>query len=399
VAKILCVLYDDPVTGHPTSYPRDDLPTLERYPGGQMMPSPSAIDFTPGELLGSVSGELGLRKFLEAGGHTLLVTSDKDGEGSTFDRELADADVVISQPFWPAYLTAERIAQAPNLKLAITAGIGSDHYDLQAAMDRGITVAEVTYCNSISVSEHVVMMILALARNYIPSYQWVIDGGWNIADCAARSYDIEGMTIGTVGAGRIGSAVLRRLHPFEVKLHYTDRHRLLEDVERDLGLTFHPDAASMVPLCDVVTINTPLHPETEHLFDDALIGTMKRGAYLVNTARGKICDRDAVARALASAQLAGYAGDVWFPQPAPQDHPWRTAPNHGMTPHISGTTLSAQARYAAGTREILECWFEGRPIREEYLIVDGGKLAGAGAHSYSAGDATGGSEEAARFKQ
>jgi formate dehydrogenase len=69
-----------------------------------------------------------------------------------------------------------------------------------------------------------------------------------------------------------------------------------------------------------------------------------------------------------------------------------------MTPHISGTSLSAQARYAAGTREILECWFEGRPIRDEYLIVAGGKLAGTGAHSYSAGDATKGAEEAARFK-
>ncbi|TIP80131.1 MAG: NAD-dependent formate dehydrogenase, partial [Mesorhizobium sp.] len=212
------------------------------------------------------------------------------------------------------------------------------------------------------------------------------------------SYDVEGMQIGTVGAGRIGSAVLRRLRPFDVKLHYTDRHRLPEAVEKDLGVTFHPDAASMVGICDVVTINAPLHPETENLFDEAMIARMKRGAYLVNTARGKICNRDAVARALESGQLAGYAGDVWFPQPAPKDHPWRSMPHHGMTPHISGSSLSAQARYAAGTREILECWFEGRPIREDYLIVDGGKLAGAGAHSYSAGDATSGSEEAARFR-
>jgi len=223
MAKILLVLYDDPVTGYPSTYARDDIPKLDKYPDGQTMPSPNAIDFTPGELLGSVSGELGLRKFLEAAGHTLGVTSDKDGPDSAFERELPDADVVISQPFWPAYLTSERIAKAANLKMAITAGIGSDHVDLQAAMDRGITVAEVTYCNSISVSEHVVMMILALVRNYIPSYQWVIDGGWNIADCVARSYDVEGMTIGTVGAGRIGSAVLRRLHPFEVELLYTDR--------------------------------------------------------------------------------------------------------------------------------------------------------------------------------
>jgi formate dehydrogenase len=384
MSKIVCVLYDDPIKGQPASYARDDLPTLEQYPGGQTLPTPSSVDFTPGELLGSVSGELGLRKFLEERGHTLVVTSDKEGPDSVLDQELADAEIVISQPFWPAYLTPERIAKAPNLKLAITAGIGSDHVDLQAAIEHGITVAEVTYCNSISVAEHVSMMILSLVRNYLPAYQQVIDGGWNIADCVARSYDLEGMHVGTVAAGRIGTAVLRRLKPFDVHLHYTDKHRLPVEVEQELGLTFHPTPQDMVPVCDVVTINAPLHPETENLFGDELIGTMKRGAYLVNTARGKICDRDAIVRALTSGQLAGYAGDVWFPQPAPADHPWRTMPNHGMTPHVSGSSLSAQARYAAGTREILESWFDGKPIRDEYLIVQGGQLAGTGAHSYTA---------------
>ena len=397
MAKILCVLYDDPVGGHPKSYARDGIPRIERYYNGQTAPTPEKIDFQPGELLGSVSGELGLRRFLEERGHTLIVTSDKEGADSVFDRELPDTEIVISQPFWPAYLTANRIAKASKLKLAITAGIGSDHVDLQAAIDRNITVAEVTYSNSISVSEHVVMMILALVRNYIPSHQWVLKGGWNIADCVSRSYDLEGMQVGTVAAGRIGSAVLRRLKPFEVGLHYTDRHRLPENVERELNVTYHSDVESMVPVCDVVTINAPLHPETEHMFNEALIAKMKRGAYIVNTARGKICDRDAIVRALESGQLAGYAGDVWFPQPAPRDHPWRTMPHHGMTPHTSGTSLSAQTRYAAGVREILECWFDGRPIRDEYLIVDRGQLAGMGAHSYSAGDATGGSDEAARF--
>src|SRR6187551_216134 len=398
MANVLCVLYDDPVDGYPPSYARDEVPTIERYHDGQSTPTPEELGFEPGELLGSVSGELGLREFLEKRGHRLIVTSDKDGPGSVFERELPQAEVVISQPFWPAYLTAERIAKAPELKLALTAGIGSDHVDLQAAISRGLTVAEVTYSNSISVSEHVVMMILALVRNYIPSYQVVVDGGWNIADCVSRSYDLEGMQVGTVAAGRIGSAVLRRLQPFEVGLHYTDKHRLPTEVEQELNVTFHPTVESMVEVCDVVTINAPLHPETENLFDAGMLARMKRGSYLINTARGKICDRNAVAQACESGQLAGYAGDVWFPQPAPRDHPWRTMPNHGMTPHISGTSLSAQARYAAGTREILECFLEGRPIREEYLIVEGGRLAGAGAHSYSEGDTTGGSEEAERFK-
>jgi len=399
MAKIVCVLYDDPIDGYPTAYARDDIPSIDHYPGGQTAPTPTAIDFKPGELLGSVSGALGLRKYLEGAGHQLVITSDKDGPDSVFERELVDADIVISQPFWPAYLTAERIAKAPKLKLAITAGIGSDHVDLQAAIEHDITVAEVTYSNSISVSEHAVMMILSLVRNYIPSYQWVVKGGWNIADCVTRSYDVEGMHVGTVAAGRIGLAIMRRLKPFDMHLHYFDRYRLPSEVEQELGLTWHPTVEDMVKVCDVVTINAPLHPETENLFNDALISKMKRGAYLVNTARGKICDRDAIVRALESGQLAGYAGDVWFPQPVPKDHPWRTMPHHGMTPHVSGTSLSAQARYAAGTREILECWLDGRPIRDEYLIVNAGKLAGAGAHSYSAGDATGGSQDAARFKK
>lgn len=137
MAKVLCVLYDDPTDGYPTSYARDDLPAIDHYPGGQTTPTPSEVDFTPGHLLGSVSGELGLRRFLEAAGHTLVVTSDKDGDGSVFDRELPDADVVISQPFWPAYLPPERVAAAKNLKLAVTAGIGSDHVDLDSAIAHG----------------------------------------------------------------------------------------------------------------------------------------------------------------------------------------------------------------------------------------------------------------------
>ena len=372
MATILCVLYDDPADGYPPEYARDDVPKIESYPGGQTTPTPDALDFTPGELLGCVSGALGLRGYAEGAGHELIVTSDKDGPDSELERRLPEADVVISQPFWPAYMTRERIAKAPNLKLIVTAGIGSDHTDLDAAVEAGITVAEVTYSNSISVSEHVVMMILGLVRNYIPSHQIVADGGWNIADAVSRSYDLEGMQVGSVAAGRIGAAVLRRLKPFDVGLHYTDRHRLPSEVESELGATFHETTEDMVPEMDVVTINAPLYSETLDLFDAEMIARMKRGAYIVNTARGKICNRDAIAAALESGQLAGYAGDVWFPQPPPRDHPWRTMPHEGMTPHISGSSLSAQARYAAGTREILESFFAERPIREEYLIVQGG---------------------------
>jgi formate dehydrogenase len=144
------------------------------------------------------------------------------------------------------------------------------------------------------------MMILAFVRNYIPSYQRVINGGWNIADCAVRSYEVEGMHVGIVAAGRIGLAVLKRLKAFDMRLHYYSRHRQLKAVEVELGLTYHATLQDMVAVCDVISIHAPLYAETERMFDDEMIARMKRGAYLVNTARGKMCDGDAVVRALKS---------------------------------------------------------------------------------------------------
>lgn len=336
-------------------------------------------------ILGCVENGLGLREWAEQNGHELVITSDKDGDDSEFMKALETADVAISQPFWPAYLTKERIERAKNLKLAITAGVGSDHVDLEAAMNKGMTVAEVTGSNVVSVAEHVVMQILALVRNYIPGYKQVIEGEWDIAKQADRAYDLENKHVGTVAAGRIGYRVLQRLKPFDVHLHYCDTIRLSEEQEKELGVKYHASVEDMVKECDVITINCPLHPQTEHLFNEKLLSQCKPGAWIVNTARGKIVDKEALVKAVDSGHISGYAGDVWFPQPAPRDHPWRLMPRHALTPHVSGTTLDAQARYAAGVREILECFFNNKSIRNEFLIVDNGDLA---SRSYTKGSAT-----------
>ena len=137
MATILCVLYDDPVDGYPPEYPRDEIPKIESYPDGQTTPTPEAIDFTPGELLGCVSGELGLREFLEAAGHELIVTSDKDGPDSELERELPERRGGHLTALLARLHDRERIAKAPNLKLIVTAGIGSDHTDLEAAIEAG----------------------------------------------------------------------------------------------------------------------------------------------------------------------------------------------------------------------------------------------------------------------
>ena len=251
MAKILCVLYEDPVDGYPTTYARDDLPGSTTTPAGRPCPRPTVIDFTPGQLLGSSPGSSASASSWRRRATPWWSPRTRRARTRSSSASSADADVVISQPFWPAYLTAERIAKAPKLKLAITAGIGSDHVDLDAAIAAGITVAEVTYSNSISVSEHVVMMILGLVRNYLPSHEWVVKGGWNIADCVERSYDLEGMVVGTVAAGRIGLAVLKRLAPFDVELHYTDRHRLPAEVERGARPDLPPRRRS--PWCPCAT--------------------------------------------------------------------------------------------------------------------------------------------------
>ncbi|KAL4793534.1 hypothetical protein BDV19DRAFT_366626 [Aspergillus venezuelensis] len=332
-------------------------------------------------LLGTTENELGIRKWLEDQGHTVVTTSDKDSEDSTFDKELVDAEVIITTPFHPGYLTAERLAKAKNLKLAVTAGIGSDHVDLNAAnkTNGGVTVAEVTGSNVVSVAEHVIMTILLLVRNFVPSHDQIRNGDWNVAAVAKNEFDLENKVVGTVGVGRIGERVLRRLKPFDCKeLLYYDYQPLNAEAEKEIGARRVESLEDMVSQCDVVTINCPLHEKTRGLFNKELISKMKPGAWLVNTARGAIVVKEDVAEALKSGHLRGYGGDVWFPQPAPKDHPLRYAEHpwgggNATVPHMSGTSIDAQIRYANGTKAILDSYFSGRhDYKPEDLIVKDG---------------------------
>ncbi|KAI9831979.1 MAG: formate dehydrogenase (NAD+) [Phylliscum demangeonii] len=372
------------------------------------------------EMLGTTEQELGLRKWLEEHGHTLVTTADKEGENSTFDKELVDAEVIITTPFHPGYLTAERLAKAKKLKLAITAGIGSDHVDLDAAnkTNGGITVGpslplratstssstDADISNTVSVAEHVVMTILILVRNFVPAHEQIERGDWNVAAVAKNEYDLENKVVGTVGVGRIGERVLRRLKPFECKeLLYFDYQTLKPEVEKEIGCRRVATMEEMLSQCDVVTINCPLHEKTKGMFNKEVISKMKKGAalpvhlwlyapssqltietlgsWLVNTARGGIVVKEDVADALKSGHLRGYGGDVWYPQPAPKDHPLRTAKNpmgggNAMVPHMSGTSLDAQIRYAQGTKSILQSYFSGKlDYRPQDLIVHNGDYA------------------------
>ena len=333
------------------------------YPGGSAADNP--------EVLGCAENALGLREPLEEEGHELVSTTEREGEALLED--LRNADVLITTPFWPVYVTKEMLGEASNLKLILTAGVGSDHVDLGEAAERGITVAEITGSNTVSVAEHAAMQILVLVRNFIPAYNDIIEGGWSIGEIAAGSHDLEGKTVGIYGAGQIGQLIAARLKPFDVKMLYYKRSRLGTVEELSLGIRY-ATLNEMTAECDVIVIAAPLTPETEGLFDRETLFNMKRGAYLVNIARGAIVEKDTLVEALEEGHLGGYAGDVWDPQPAPPDHPWRTMPNHAMTPHVSGTTLEAQKRYASGIHDSLMAFIEGRPIRDDYVMVADGEI-------------------------
>lgn len=344
------------------------------------------------KLLGCLENELGIREFIESQGYELVCTDDKDPEpSSTVDKELQDAEIVITTPFFPAYITRERINKAPKLKMCITAGVGSDHVDLNAANERKIAVTEVTGSNVVSVAEHVLMTMLVLVRNFVPAHEQVIKGEWDIAGAAKDEYDLEDKVIATVGAGRIGYRVLERLIAFNPKkllyYDYQDLPKEAIDKLNQVSKLFNgkdnivervESLEDMVGQADLVTINCPLHEKSKGLFNKDLISKMKDGAWLVNTARGAICVAEDVAAAVKSGKLRGYGGDVWYPQPAPKDHPWRQMQNkygagNAMTPHVSGTSLDAQARYADGVKSILNSYFSGKHdyLPKDVIVIDG----------------------------
>ena len=178
------------------------------------------------------------------------------------EKHIPDLHVLISTPFHPAYVTAERIKKAKNLQLLLTDGIGSDHIDLQAAAAAGLTVAEVTGSNVVSVAEDELMRILILMRNFVPGYNQVVNGEWNVAGIAYRAYDLEGKTIGTVGAGRIGKLLLQRLKPFGCNLLYHDRLQMEPELEKEIGANYVENLNEMLPKCDVVVLNMPLTEKT-----------------------------------------------------------------------------------------------------------------------------------------
>lgn len=294
-------------------------------------------------------------------GHEVIVVTSQD----ELMAALPKAEILISTTFFP--LPRAALEQATNLRFIQVAGVGADHVDLDAARDLGIAVAVVTGANTVSVAEHVVMVILAMLRGLIPAHESMRSGGWPLPTWMTQAHDLAGRTVGILGMGRIGRGVAERLVPFEVTLLYHDIVRLPESEEDLLGVTY-VDLDTLLTSSDILTLHLPLTKETRHILNRERLFKMKKGAYLVNTARAELVDEAALVEAL-QGHLAGAAIDVFSPEPPPPDHPLRSLPNVILTPHGAGVTVEAQQRIAQGVIQNVLRYLQGHPVAD--LVVEG----------------------------
>ena len=254
------------------------------------------------------------------------------GEGGGWD-----ALVVRSQTRVDAELLA---AGAPRLSVIGVASVGIDRIDLDAATRAGVMVVNAPTGNTIAAAEHTMALMLTLLRRIPAADASVKRGEWERGRYTGE--ELRGKTLGIIGLGKIGKAVARRAAGFEMRVVASDPY-LTEDqvAEHGARLVGLPE---LLHRSDVITVHTPLMPQTRGLIGRAQLDATKRGAYVLNVARGGIVDEQALADALASGQLAGAAVDVYSAEPMTPENPLRSAPNVVFTPHLGASTAEAQDR-------------------------------------------------------
>ena len=249
--------------------------------------------------------------------------------------ELATADGLVVRS--ATKVTAELLEQAPRLRVVGRAGVGVDNIDVEAATHRGILVMNTPGGNAVSVAEHTFALMLAMARSVPQSNASIHAGRWEKSGAAGT--ELRGKTLGLVGLGRVGTEVARRARGLEMKVLAHDPYvtpAAAREVEVEL-VTLD----ELLKRADVISLHTSLSPATEKMFGAAAFAKMKRGARLVNCARGELIDEAALAEALKSGQLAAAAVDTFAEEP-PKNSPLIGLANLIATPHIAGSTAEAQ---------------------------------------------------------
>lgn len=248
---------------------------------------------------------------------------------------MADADYGV---WWDVPVTAEIVAASPKVKLFHKWGVGVDNIDMEACRARGIQVARTTGSNAAPVAEFTIGAMIALARRIVPAHISTAAGGWEKNEVWKRSIMVTGKTVGIIGLGSIGKGVAKRLAGFDCRILYHNRNRIPAAEEAALGVEY-ATLDDLLRQSDIVSLNCPLSPETKGMIDARAFGLMKRGALLVNVARGGVVVEADLIRALEDGTLAGAAVDVFETEPPPADHPLRRMPNVIVTPHTASTAF------------------------------------------------------------
>jgi D-3-phosphoglycerate dehydrogenase len=249
--------------------------------------------------------------------------------------EIADADGLIVRS--ATKVTPELIESAPKLRVIGRAGVGVDNIDVEAATHHGILVMNTPGGNAVSVAEHTFALMLAMARSVPQSNAAIHAGRWEKS--GASGTELRGKTLGLVGLGRVGTEVARRANALEMTILGHDPY-VTPAAARELEVEL-VTLDELLKRSDVISLHTSLSPATEKMFDAAAFAKMKRGARLINCARGELIDEAALADALKSGQLAGAAVDTFAEEP-PKNSPLIGLANLIATPHIAGSTAEAQ---------------------------------------------------------
>ena len=259
----------------------------------------------------------------------------------TLHREIVDADGLILR-YLP--LRENALGLATRLKVIARHGVGCDNIDMAAATALGIPVATVGDANAVTVAELTLYFMLAAGKRG-RHYDEAVRRGDFLAREAADHLELYGQTVLIVGFGRIGRRVAARCRAFEMRVECCDPY-MAQQVIADAGCTPVTDLAEALPRADYVTVHVPLNEETRHMIDRTALGRMKRGAVLVNAARGPIVDGTAVVEALDSGHLAGVGLDVFEPEPPDADDPLLRHPAAVLMPHMGGSSRGAFVRMA-----------------------------------------------------
>jgi D-3-phosphoglycerate dehydrogenase / 2-oxoglutarate reductase len=260
-----------------------------------------------------------------------IVSTTKD----TLNAEMAEADALIVRS--ATKVTAELLDKAPRLRAVGRAGVGVDNIDLDAATTRGVIVMSTPGGNAVSVAEHTFALLLALARQVPRLDKAMHEGKWEKSSAAGT--ELRGKTLGVIGLGRIGSEVAIRADAFDMRVLGYDPY-ISEAAAKEVQVELVP-LQKLLAESDFVSLHTGLSPATQKLINAKTIALMKKGARIVNAARGELIDEAALAEALKSGKLAGAALDVFAEEP-PKNSPLIGLPNVIATPHVAGSTTEAQ---------------------------------------------------------